>query len=81
MKLSGLVCDISYFQGSEVSVVSVLSSLSPFNDTFFQGRNGDKAVGFIYFCFFVIHFSGVKFTPVSTIKPDSPVDEDKEDLT
>ena len=47
----------------------------------FPGRNGDKGVGFIFFCFFGICFSGVTFTLVPTIKPDSPVDEDKEDLT
>ena len=38
-------------------------------------------MGFIYFCFFGIRFSGVTFTLVPPDKPDYPVDEDKEDAT
>ena len=58
-----------------------LSSLSSFNNILFPGRNGDKAAGFIYLCFFGIRFSGVTFTLVPPVNPNSPVDEDKEDIT
>ena len=81
VKPSLLVCDISSFPDSEVSVVSGLSSSSSFNNILFPGRNGDKAVGFIYLCFFGIRFSGVVFTLGPPIKPDYPVDEDKWDVT
>ena len=74
VKPSGLIFDISYFPDSEVSVVSGLSSLYLFNNILFPGRNGDKALGFMNFCFFGICFSGVKFTLPFPVKPDSPVD-------
>ena len=61
-------------------MVSGLSSLSLFNILLFPGRNGDKSVGYINFCFFGIRFSGVKFTPVCPVKPDSLVDEEIEDV-
>ena len=38
-------------------------------------------MGFIYFWFFGIRFSGVIFTLVPHAKPDSLIDEDKEDVT
>ena len=76
-----LVCDISYFSDSEVSGVAGLSSLPLFNNILFSGRNGDKAVGFIYSCYLGIRSSGVIFTLVPLNKPDSPLDEDKEDVT
>ena len=38
-------------------------------------------MGSIYLWFFGIDFSGVAFTLVPPVKPDSPVDEDKEDVT
>ena len=38
-------------------------------------------MGFIYLCFFGIRFSVVTFTIIPPGKPDSPVDEDKEDVT
>ena len=62
-------------------MVSGLSSLSSFNILLFPGRNGDKAVGFMYLCFFGVRFSGVTFNLVPPVKPDYPVDEDKEDVT
>ena len=80
VKASGLVCDISYFSDSEVSVVLGSSSLSSFNSLLFPGRNVDKALDFIYFFFFGMRLSGVAFTLVSHVKPVSPVDEDKEDV-
>ena len=52
VKLYPLVCDISSFPDSEVSMVSGLSSLSLFNNLLYPGINGNKAVGFIYLCFF-----------------------------
>ena len=38
-------------------------------------------MGFIYLWLFGIRFSGITFTIVPPVKPDSPVDEDKEDVT
>ena len=78
VKSSVLVCDISYFSDSEVSVVSGLSSLFSFNSLLFPGRNGDKAWYFMFFFFFGMRFSGVTFKLVRTVKPISPFYEDKE---
>ena len=38
-------------------------------------------MSFIYFWFFGIRLTGVTFTLVPPVKPDSPVGEDKEDVT
>ena len=35
----------------------------------------------MYLCFFGVRFSGVTFNLVPPVKPDYPVDEDKEDVT
>ena len=54
--------------------------ISSFNSILFPGRNGDKALDFIFFFFFGMRFTGVTLNLVTPVKPVSPVAEDKEDV-